>query len=103
MTNYLSSRLYHLEQQAADFKAQQRRELFQSFAETLVASGKISRNDQLGLVDFLVSLPDGTGADFFQRFLSDRPKVAEFSETPELQSAFANARRQYEAGWRNRT
>ncbi len=99
----LTSRIRQLERQFAAEKTQARRESFQSFSEELVQDGKISRDDQPGLVEFMLSLPDGSGAEFLQKFLSDRPKVAEFSESPELQNAIVNARRQYESSWRNRT
>jgi hypothetical protein len=98
----LAYRLRQLESQVATDKAQARRDSFQSFAETLVQDGKISRDDQGGIVDFLCSLPEDQ-ADYFQEFLRDRPqRPTENAEPPELQIAFAKARDAYESGWRKR-
>ncbi len=102
MTKYFSRRLYHLEQQVADFNAQQRRQSLQNFSEQLIADGKIARSDQGGIVDFLCSLPKEQSA-YFQEFLSDRPESpVEHAESPQLQLAFAKARDAYESGWRSR-
>jgi len=99
MTKYLSSRLYHLEQQVADFNAQQRRQALQEFSEQLIADGKLSRSDQPSIVEFMVSLPEEQST-YFREFLSDRPQVPEYTLSPQLQIAYSKARNAYEAGWK---